>query len=57
MKNDQKEQEPNDSDWGNPPSPDTPENRERAFRGQMILGVVSLVMISLPGILYWFFKK
>ena len=57
MEKDEKEQEPNDSDWGIPPSPDTAQNRDRAFRGQLILTIVSLVMIALPGILYWFFKK
>ena len=28
-----------EDDWGNPPSPDTPENRKKALRAQIILGI------------------
>ena len=27
-----------EEDWGNPPSPDTPENRRKAIKAQIILG-------------------
>ena len=54
MKKHFEEQEPKDEDdWGIPPSPDTPENRKKAVKAQIILGLVSLVGILLPGILYW----
>lgn len=52
-----KEQDPNDSDWGNPPSPDTPENRRKAFRAQLIIGIVSLIGIALPGVMFWLFRE
>ncbi|MDA7757565.1 hypothetical protein N8920_06665 [Opitutales bacterium] len=49
-----KEQEPkDDDDWGQPPSPDTPENRKKALKAQIILGLVSFIGILVPGILYW----
>lgn len=51
-----KEQDPNDSDWGNPPSPDTPENRRKAFRAQLIIGIASLIGIALPGVMFWLFR-
>ena len=48
------EEEPNqEDDWGNPPSPDTPENRKKALRAQIILGIFGLVGVLLPGFLYW----
>lgn len=40
-------------DWGNPPSPDTPENRKKAIKAQIILGIVCLIGILLPGVMYW----
>lgn len=55
MKKSFKEQDPNDLDWGNPPSPDTPENRRKAFRAQLIIGIVSLIGIALPGVMFWLF--
>lgn len=42
-----------EDDWGNPPSPDTPENRKKAIKAQIILGIVCLIGILLPGIMYW----
>ena len=57
MENNFKEQEPNEEDWGNPPSPDTPENRQKACRAQIILGIVALIFISLPAIVIWLSKK
>ena len=44
-------------DWGNPPSPDTPENRKKAQRAQLIIGIFALVGIFLPGILFWLNKS
>tara|TARA_A200000113_G_scaffold106905_1_gene96035 strand:- start:144 stop:320 length:177 start_codon:yes stop_codon:yes gene_type:complete len=57
MENNFKEQESNDDEWGNPPSPNTPENIQKAFRTQMILGIAALIFISLPAIVLWFVKK
>ena len=49
-----KEQEPKEADdWGNPPAPDTPENRKKALKAQIILGIFGFIGILLPGILYW----
>jgi len=42
-----------EDDWGNPPSPDTPVNRKKAIKAQIILGIVCLIGILLPGIMYW----
>ena len=42
-----------EEDWGNPPSPDTPENRRKAIKAQIILGVFGFIGILIPGILYW----
>jgi hypothetical protein len=42
-----------DEDWGNPPSPMTPENRKKAQRAQLIIGIFALIGIALPGILLW----
>lgn len=56
MENNFKEQEPKDDDWGIPPSPDTPENRQKAFKAQMILGIVALIFISLPAIVIWILR-
>ena len=53
MENDFKEQDSKEDDWGQPPSPLTPENQKKAFKAQMILGFVSLIGIILPGLLYW----
>ena len=57
MENNIKEQDPNDDDWGNPPSPNTQENREKAFKYQIILGVVGLIFISLPAIVIWIVRS
>ena len=49
-----KEQEPKgEDDWGQSPSPITPENRKKAVKAQMILGLVAFIGILIPGILYW----
>jgi hypothetical protein len=45
-----------EDDWGNPPSPDTPENRKKAQRAQLIIGIVALIGIFLPGFLFWLIK-
>ena len=42
-----------EEDWGNPLSPDTPENRRKAIKAQIILGVFGFIGILIPGILYW----
>ena len=42
-----------EEDWGNPPSPDTPENRRKAIKAQIILGFFGFIGILIPGILYW----
>jgi hypothetical protein len=42
-----------EDDWGNPPSPDTPENRKKSQRAQLIIGIVAMIGIFLPGILFW----
>lgn len=57
MESDFKEEKVDDDDWGNPPSPLTPENQKKAFRAQLILGLVALVGIFLPGVLFWFFGR
>ncbi|MBT3667788.1 MAG: hypothetical protein HN548_09945 [Opitutae bacterium] len=57
MENGFKEQDSKDDDWGQPPSPLTPENQKKAYRAQLILGLFSLIGIFLPGILFWFFGK
>ncbi len=57
MKNDFKEQDSKVEDWGQPPSPLTSENRQKAFKAQLILGIVSLIFIALPGVLFWFFGR
>jgi hypothetical protein len=45
-----------EDDWGNPPSPDTPENRKKSQRAQLIIGIVTMIGIFLPGILFWLIK-
>ena len=57
MESDFKEERVDDDNWGNPPSPLTPENQKKAFRAQLILGLVALVGIFLPGVLFWFFGR
>ena len=52
-----KEQDSKNDDWGQPPSPLTPENQKKAFRAQLILGLFSLIGIALPGILFWIFGR
>ena len=49
----EEEESKKDEDWGNPPSPDTPENRRKAMKAQIILGIFGFVGILIPGILYW----
>ena len=51
-----KEQDPNDSDWGNPPSPDTPQNRREAFRVQLLIGILAVLGMALPGVIFWLFR-
>jgi hypothetical protein len=46
-----------EEDWGNPPSPMTPENRKKAQRAQLIIGIFALIGIALPGILLWLTKN
>ena len=43
-------------DWGNPPSPLTPENRKKALRAQLIIGLISIIGIALPA-LFWALLK
>jgi len=57
MGSDFKEDLKNDDDWGRPPTPLTPENQKKAFKAQLILGIVSLTGIALPGILFWIFGR
>ncbi|MDC3335395.1 hypothetical protein OAV71_02705 [Opitutales bacterium] len=57
MENDFKEQEAKDKDWGQPPSELTPENKKKAMKAQILLGVISLFFIALPGVLFWFFGR
>jgi hypothetical protein len=56
MEKDFKEQDSNDDDWGNPPAPQTPENQKKAFRAQMIIGLVALTGILLPGLMFWLLR-
>jgi len=46
-----------DTPWGNPPSANTPENRKKAQRAQLIIGIVALIGIFLPGLLFWWIKS
>ena len=46
-----------DDDWGNPPSPMTPENLKKAQRAQLIIGIFALIGIAIPGILLWLTKN
>jgi hypothetical protein len=57
MGSDFKEEKVDNDNWGNPPSPLTPENQKKAFRAQLILGLVGLVGIFLPGVLFWLFGR
>ena len=45
-----------DDDWGNPPTPLTPENRKKALRAQLIIGLISIIGIALPA-LFWALLK
>ena len=49
----EEEQSNKDEDWGTPPSPDTAENRRKAMKAQIILGIFGFVGILIPGFLYW----
>ena len=53
MYEDDKNEKEEEDDWGNPPSPITPENRKKAQRAQMLIGIFALIGIALPGILLW----
>jgi hypothetical protein len=53
QKQSEDEQTKIEDDWENHPSPDTPANRKKAIKAQIILGIVGLIGILLPGILYW----
>lgn len=57
VKDDTEKGKDEDFDWGNPPSPDTPENRKKAQRAQLIIGIVALIGIFLPGLLFWWIKS
>lgn len=56
MYEDDKNEKVEEDDWGNPPSPMTPENRKKAQRAQMLIGIFALIGIALPGILLWLSK-
>ena len=56
MYDDDKNERAEEDDWGNPPSPDTPENRKKSQRAQLIIGIVAMIGIFLPGILFWLIK-
>ena len=53
MHEDDKNEKEEEDDWGNQPSPMTPENRKKAQRVQMLIGIFALIGIALPGILLW----
>ena len=57
MYEDDKNVKDEDDDWGNPPSPLTPENRKKAQRAQLIIGIFALIGIALPGVLIWLTNK
>ena len=56
MYDDDENKRAEEDDWGNPPSPDTPENRKKSQRAQLIIGIVAMIGILLPGILFWLIK-
>ena len=56
MYDDDENERAEEDDWGNPPSPDTPENRKKSQRAQLIIGIVTMIGIFLPGILFWLIK-
>lgn len=56
MYDDDENERAEEDDWGNPPSPDTPENRKKSQRAQLIIGIVAMIGIFLPGILFWLIK-
>ena len=53
MYDDDENERAEEDDWGNPPSPDTPENRKKSQRAQLFIGIVAMIGIFLPGILFW----
>ena len=57
MYDDDENERAEEDDWGNPPSPDTPENRKKSQRAQLIIGIVAMIGIFLPGILFWLIKR
>ena len=57
MYEDDKNENEEEDDWGNPSSPMTPENRKKAQRVQMLIGIFALIGIALPGILLWLTKS
>ena len=56
MYDDDENEKTEEDDWGNPPSPVTPENRKKAQRAQLIIGIVALIGIFFPGFLFWLIK-
>tara|TARA_B100002019_G_scaffold118402_1_gene101629 strand:+ start:1667 stop:1834 length:168 start_codon:yes stop_codon:yes gene_type:complete len=54
--NEESESVDDEKDWGNPPSPYTAENRKKALRAQLIIGIFAFVGILLPGLLFWLTK-
>jgi len=50
---DDKNEKEEEDDWGSTSSPMTPENRKKAQRAQMLIGIFALIGIALPGILLW----
>lgn len=57
MESDFKEELDKSNDWGQPASSLTPENQKKAFKAQLILGIISLIMILIPGVLFWIFGR
>ena len=35
----------------------TEEQKKKAFKAQILLGIISLIMIAIPGILFWIFGR
>ena len=56
MKVDSNNLQDEEEEWGNPPSPNTLENRKKALRAQLIIGIIALFGIFLPGLLFWLVK-
>lgn len=56
MNDDTEKGKDEDLDWGNPPSPDTPENRKKSQSAQLIIVILAIIGIFLPGLLFWLIK-